>query len=538
MKNKFKYILAGILLTMAGSCTDWLDLKPLDRMVLDDYWKTKNDVESVVLACYRAMAEGDFMERILLGGELRSDNVIVDKARLQSTDAQVDINEANIKPTNALLPWKNFYTVINYCNTVLEYAPGVMKQDPEYTPGYLRAHEAEVLTIRALAYFYLVRLYRDVPYIDFSYSEDTQEFSVPKMPGDQILNLQIEDLLIAETYALKAWGSTASQKGRITKNAVRALLADIYLWLGKYDECIEACNRILPDVLGQDEVINPDFATGAELRLIDNRRYYSNSFQELFYYGNSEESIFELQFNTSVQNGKIPELYTNGINTGRLAASSVVWIPFRETAFENDLRGMSSFVRTVTSTESQQGFSVIFKYTGMSFVLMSSGGVAYQFSPSLTTPTMNWIFYRLADVYLMKAEALVERNSGADMAEALALVNLTYLRSNPSLPSLMNTAYPSQEMMRDLVLEERQREFLFEGKRWFDLVRMARREDRSSSEGKNSHPGMLDLVTRKYQFNADVVRSKLRYTDALYLPIAEKELISNKELEQNPYYIQ
>jgi len=87
-----------------------------------------------------------------------------------------------------------------------------------------------------------------------------------------------------------------------------------------------------------------------------------------------------------------------------------------------------------------------------------------------------------------------------------------------------------------LVLEERQREFLFEGKRWFDLVRLARQEDRNSTEGKNSHPEMLNYVTRKYQFNADVIRSKLRYTDALYLPIAEKELISNRALVQNPYY--
>lgn len=47
---------------------------------------------------------------------------------------------------------------------------------------------------------------------------------------------------------------------------------------------------------------------------------------------------------------------------------------------------------------------------------------------------------------------------------------------------------------------------------------------------------MLDLVARKYQYNGEVIKSKLRNTDALYLPIAEKELISNQALEQNPYY--
>jgi len=535
MKNKFKYILAGMLLTMAGSCTDWLDLKPLDRMVLEDYWKTKNDVESVVLACYRSMAETDFMERIILGGELRSENVVVDKDQLRSPDVQVDINDVNIKPTNALLPWKSFYTVINLCNTVLEYAPEVMQLDPEYTSGYLRAHEAEVKTLRALAYFYLVRIYRDVPYIDFSYSEDTQEFNIPKMDGDRILELQVAELIEAERSALKAWGTISQQKGRITKNAVRALLADIYLWLGRYDECIEACNRILPDVVPEGEIINPELATGAELYLISNRTYFANSFQRIFVNHNSDESIFELQFNSVVENTKLPQLYGTANTQGQLAASPVVHEIFKENVFQNDLRGKFSFVVTSTSGSAQQGFSRIFKYTGNSFSILSNGGVTY-FLRTSAIADINWIFYRLADVYLMKAEALVERGTSADLADALALVNLIYLRSSPEASSLLDSDYPTRETMRELVLEERQREFLFEGKRWFDLVRLARKEDKSSPEGKNNHPIMLNFVTRKYQFNADVVRSKLRFTDALYLPIAEKELISNTALVQNPYY--
>jgi len=537
MNNKFKYILAGLLLIISGSYTQWLEIKPLDKMVLEDYWKTQNDVESVVLAAYRAMQEDGFMERIILGGELRSDNVIVDKTRLRSSQDQVDINDATINPvSNGLLDWKYFYTAINYCNTVLKYAPGVMQEDPNYTKGFMSEHEAEMLTVRALAYFYLVRLYRDVPYIDFPYTDDTQNFNIPKMSGDSILNLQVDALTTAEQYALKSWGgSTINQKGRVTKNTVRALLADIYLWLGKYNECIDACNRIMPDVIGPTEILNPDLATGAELRLIDNSKYYDNSFMNNFYYGRSEESIFELQFNTNVQNNKIRGLYGNNTTTGQLAASPATLLPFTtDKAFTNDLRGMFSFVRDFTSTGSQQGYSQIFKYIGTDFTIMSNGQVGYAFTTS-TIATMPWIIYRLADVYLMKAEALVERNSGSDLSDALALVNLTYLRSNLTAAPLTSENYPSQEAMRALVLDERQREFMFEGKRWFDLVRMARREDRNAG-APNNHPNMLNYVLRKYQFNGDIVRSKLRYTDALYLPISWKELTANPALVQNPFY--
>jgi len=531
--KKIIYILIGVVLTMASSCTDWLNPKPLNNMVLDDFWKKQSDVEAVVRACYCAMAEDGFMERIILGGELRSDNVIIDKERLGSTNEMDEINTITIKPTNGLLPWKNFYYVINLCNTVLEYAPQVTELDPYYTIGFLRAHEAEVRTLRALSYFYLVRIYRDVPYIDFSYSEDTQEFNVPKMDGDEILNRQVEELLIAEKSALKSWGSRSSQKGRVTKNMVRALLADIYLWLGKYDECIEACNRILPDVLEEEYFnnLNPELVTGAELRLIQNLKNSTNSFQNLFSSQNSEESIFELQSDRQTPNKKVKEFFGDNENIGKLAASNVVAEIFKEKANEKDLRGKTSFTPNTYTMGNKRGFYQIFKYIGSSY---SEGtqGPSYGFYTS-DPFVRNWIFYRVPDVYLMKAEALVERNQGSDLSDALDLVNLTYMRSNPGGISLSKSEYSDKGKMRDLVLLERQREFLFEGKRWFDLVRLARLEDK---ENGGNHPKMLNLVARKYEYNGEVVKSKMRNPYALYLPIAEKELISNRALEQNPYY--
>jgi tetratricopeptide (TPR) repeat protein len=537
MKNKFNYIITAVMLVMASSCTDFLDIKPMDKMVMEDYWKTQSDVESTVLACYRAMEEDGFMERIILAGELRSDNVIVDETKLHTPTEVVHINDLTIKPTNGILKWQDFYRVINYCNAVLEFAPGVVEIDPNYTSGFMRAHLAEAYALRALTYFYLVRIYKDVPYIDFHYKEDTQDFLIPQTSGDEILHLLTEQLETAEKYAMLSWGgNNIWQKGRVTKNMIRILLADIYLWLGEYDKCIAACERIEPDILGDNEYISSELATGAELRLISNQTFTLNAFEQVFFLGNSMESIFELQFRIPGQtNDKLTSLYYGDVDKiGHLAAATFSAYDdgnlFPTTG--HDVRGTTSFT-PVSKTGNFPGFSQIIKYFS---IIMATGTDYFSYiSRNIDTNPPNWIFYRVADVYLIKAEALIERNGAGDLDLALALINLTYQRSNPEGVALLWENYNTQALMRKLVFDERQREFLFEGKRWFDMLRMALKEDRAAG-GKDSHPEVLNYMTRKYTYNGDVIRSKMIHTDALYLPIYSDELINNTALKQNSYY--
>jgi hypothetical protein len=404
----------------------------------------------------------------------------------------------------------------------------------------MRAHLAEAYAIRALTYFYLVRLYRDVPYIDFHYKEDTQDFLIPQTPGDDILRLLTEQLETAEKYARLSWGSDLIwQKGRVTKNMVRILLADIYLWLGEYDKCIAACERIEPDILADNEYISSELATGAELRLISNQTFTLNSFEQVFTTGNSMESIFELQFNTRGQtNATLTALYYGGVSkVGQLAAAP--FSAYDDDGFlfpleEKDVRGMTSFT-PVSNSGNYTGFSKIIKYF-MTIMTTDTEGSYHSFNiRNVDTNPPNWIFYRVPDVYLLKAEALIERNGAGDLDRALEQINLTYRRANPEGDALLSENYNTQASMRKLLFEERQREFLFEGKRWFDLLRMALREDRAAG-GKNSHPEVLKYMIRKYTYNGDVIRSKMIHTDALYLPIHSDELVNNTALKQNPYY--
>ena len=160
--------------------------------------------------------------------------------------------------------------------------------------------------------------------------------------------------------------------------------------------------------------------------------------------------------------------------------------------------------------------------------MIDDDGEAYKILGTFT----NWIFYRLTDVMLMEAEALVERNDSAsnDLRKAFNITNAVYRRSNLAAAesdSLAFSSYGSQSKMRELVLLERQRELMLEGKRWFDLVRKARRD------GTNGP--MLDLAKRKYN-KPDAVKSKWIKPDMLYLPIYEEELKVNTLLKQNPEY--
>jgi hypothetical protein len=534
-----------LTLLLFTGCTDWLDIKPLDKMVVEDYWKTENDVEASVLACYAAMTDVDdtykqcaFLERIIASGEVRSDNIIEG-----GSDPGAEMRavlKMTIEPNNDLAKWESFYKVINYCNLVLKNAPDVAKIDPNYTEGKLHVHLAEAYALRALTYFYLVRIYKDVPYIRDPYMDDNEDFSIPKTDGETILEDMVKDLIIAEDYAVvtRGWSGgimvingtimldgLGSTKCRITKNAVRALLADICLWqasglkgnpalqIQKYEDCIRACERIEPDILtGFEDIFTSDF-TGAELMLFSNEEADYSSFAFVFAENYSMESIFELNFDDVSLTKSLTNLYGRDGRAGNLsAAAKEEWIS------EQDVRKKYAYAPEKGSIHR------ILKYVLSEF----SNGVEMSPEPPLISEGIypNWIFYRVADVYLMKAEALAELGGEINLRAALELVNKVYLRSNPKQLDLEYNKY--KDRMRWLVLEERQREFMFEGKRWFDLLRLWRRDGPTTA--------VLNLMLRKYKGDTEMIRSKLSIEDALYMPVHKDELINNQELKQNTFY--
>jgi tetratricopeptide (TPR) repeat protein len=511
MKYIFSILLLTGLLFFSSGCKDWLDVRPESEIVLDDFWENESQVNQVLAACYRSITEVDVMSRMLVWGELRSDNVTY--GRGMPTDMYRMLN-VDITADNGFCHWGSFYTVINNCNNFLHYAPGVVDLDANFTESKLHAMEAEVLTLRALMYFYLVRTFREVPWVDEPSIDDAQDYRIPQSSEDEILDNIVNDLQTALKYSRDNFETLEYTKGRITTNAVRALLADIYLWREEYSKCVEMCDQILNDP-------NSDL----ELELGE------NVITNVFYQGNSKESIFELQFDDLMMFNWVVRDYFGhyGNEAGQWSFPSVLvtgkFSPFNYvvgsgTESTEDLRE-KDFLRQETGGDSYY----VFKYAGAAREENPSTEVSSYFYRNVTA---NWIVYRLSEIYLIKAEALIQLQT--DTEEAIELINTIYMRSNneENEQELSSGNYTSKLKLDELYMRERQRELMFEGKRWFDLMRLARRVD--------SPAPLLSYVTKKFTGGSSGESNKMSVMEALYLPVHTDELKANSALVQNEFY--
>jgi len=494
-------ILSVLLLTLGlGSCKKWLDLKPQDGIVSTAFWTTKEQVKAEVIGCYSSLLapppSGDgnndrsLTEYLFLWGELRADMVAQGPGM---TSDEIDVINVNTLPTNFVTRWSAAYRTINYCNTVIDNAPGVLKKDPTFTTTALNQYLAEVKSLRALMYFYLVRTFGDVPLKLTSTTADADLKQLPKTPQKDILSQIVKDLNESEANALTTYGDKLDDKGRITKYTINAIQADVDLWMDNYQDALTACNKVI---------------NSGKFGLLDGK---NNWFVNLFYLGNSNESIFEFQYAAPVNNPfySLCESPTRRFLANPYVASDVYQFDNVD-PLNSDVRGDGAAL--------QYGDGTIWKFVG-------TNGSTAQLLGSYYT---HWFVYRYADILLMKAEAEANLNQGAD---ALNLINIIRNRAN-ALPATAQNPDPSDvNALSDYILAERAREFAFEGKRWFDLLRFAKRNNYARLDI------LLDLVTRSV--SSDRQQSALaKYKDhnSHYLPINATELQNDPNLIQNPFY--
>lgn len=571
MKKIFSIILASIALT---SCVDTVIL-PDDKTVDEDMWQTADDVNGIVACAYSTFRSDSLQRNFIVWGDFRSDELVVSSsAQLTNSSAyKVDLNQIyslNIVPSNQFAGWNDLYTTINYCNLVIAKAEGVMKLDPNYTEGDYQADCAKVKALRALCYFYLVRVFRDVPVTDGVYMSSEQDTQVKQTNPEAVLEMCIDDLKDAENYVLSstAYSSDNTQdwrdKGYMTRDAVRALLADIYLWRASiyhdaadYQACVDYCDKVIATkkaahVLDRGE-------EEADYYLSD----YSSFYDDIFGLTgqNAEESIFEIQYNSRgdgsvamASNTGLAQMYykynNNNSSTPYLktttnyavcnvnASSSNI---FKNT---NDKR-MSEYCYDAGSTsETQFNVRKFVAEKGIDMDNSKSG------STNFSNFYHNWIIYRLADVMLMKAEALAQlyelsdKSDDSDNQKAFNLVNFINRRALPegSTDTLRYSSY--KDKMETLILQERARELCFEGKRWFDLMRYNYRHvegvqyDKTFDEiGRSyvtNYDEMLKLAVSKYSTTA--MTTKMPTEPYLYWPISSDQMDVNTNLVQNPVW--
>ncbi len=534
------------------SCSDFLDILPLNDVVLENYWTEKSDVTSNVNGCYEALEINECINRLGLWGEIRSENM-----RL-GTNVPNEVNEIlkeNILPSNPYCSWAAIYDVINRCNTVCHYAPGVQAIDPNYTEDEMRSDMAQASAIRALCYFYLIRTFRDVPYSKEPSIDDAQRYIIPASSFETVLDTCIADLEKVKDDAVRRYYADDSNNAyrnssRITRQAIYALLADMYLWKGDYDKCIHYCDLVLDFKRNQyDEMVirdgaPTDIALFGDIPMILDKpvgtTQCGNSYNSIFGSGNSFESIFEIYFrtNTTRLNTWVGRFYVDGANSNNGYLSAPDFLR-KDVAVGNHTIFKKTDCRAYSSVGVDGSRYFISKYVYQNVSFKNQNITSEKDLGLMTlkgTPTVsNWIFYRLSDVILMKAEAEIERGAEDGYKKAFALINTVNKRANDvtntsrSDTLKMEDYVSSKESMEELLLAERHREFLYEGKRWFDLVRFARRD------GNNDR--LITLATRKYIENVNAIKIKLANPNIIYFPYSKSELKANPLLKQNPAYM-
>ena len=563
---------------LLASCVDTVIL-PDDKTVDEDFWKTKSDVHLMVNGAYRSMLSSDIISRLIVWGGLRSEELLpVSNVTGRLVEDLTEINLANTQPDNIFARWAAFYHVINNCNLVLTKAGAVMREDPSYSEGDYLSDCSQMLALRALCYFYLVRNFRDVPYVTQAFMNSSQNRNIPQAAPDSVISACINDLLTAEQNALSATAFNDWRRvGYMTRDAIQALLADIYLWRGSvmhnaadYEACIAYCDKVIASKKGQ-HILERGELEEKDFYLAQGR----NMFERLFVNQNAEESIFELQFNGSDYNSQgniaICQYYAHYTNNGSpyLYASSIfanqgtVYTTITGSSGARDWRGLNNTYNTPVTVGSYDGLEIR-KYvcnnteSGGNYNQITSTSYATKNRAYDTQYQQNYIVYRLTDVMLMKAEALTALSaddSDIRLRQAFNLVQTVNSRSKnieSSNDSIHWVAFSTGiTAMEELVLSERLRELAFEGKRWYDLLRynyrhvdgvdytttLADQADRgvAAVSNYNGNAIMKNWAVRKLA-NGDAVAAKMSTEPKLYMPIPLSDINVCPVLRQNPSY--
>jgi propanediol dehydratase small subunit len=486
MKNIFKILFSAVLAVTFSSCEKFLDMKPLNNGIYvsgsaDTVYKTANDVESALAGAY-----GDFKNEYweldyFVNGDAQSDDAYAgadNPANFQIDDYKIDATNSNVSRDYAYL-----YSSIGKANVVINNVEIV--PDPNLSDQRKKEIKGEASFIRAFMYFQAVQLWGDVPLQLKEVTTISAELLpeiYPQLFPARASKEEVYAQIIADLeYARENVKITQVHKGYVTKGAANALLAKVYAIVEPHNwaKVSEYC----------DAVINGGYALLPAYDMLWNNQNE-----------NSVEAIFEINYAGTSSDG----------NWGASMFSGTDWkkfnIPSNDLvkAFddENDMiRKNSSIVFSdVTGKWSdanwpQTHYPFLNKYRNI-------------ISPS----SQNYIFLRLADILLLKAEAL---NEMGDVAGAAALVNQIRARVDLGV-----TPASTQAQMRLAIEKERRLELAFEGHRWFDLKRTGRaREVINNAIGPDGSPFGYNLTE-----------------NGLVWPIPQSELDKNELLTQNPGY--
>jgi len=465
----YRFILIFGIAAFVGSCSK-LDLTPSTSLPTDVAISDIPSAQAALFGAYSLMqATGYYGRNMSVMAELGSDNVYISKINSgRLTTSYTRIYTSTDGDVTAL--WNNMYRVIAAANNIINRIDAVagIQEEKNVIKG-------QALFIRALVYFDLSRVFAK-PYNQDNGGElgvpivlQSQEGAPARNTLTEVYDRIINDLKNSKTLLS---GTNASSKFTANQYAVSALLSRVYLYKEDNSNAIAEANA----------VINAGYTLTPVASLAG---FYSTP--------GTPEEIFTLKFTSNQTTGAedFGNLYLqNGYGDVRVSPDL---INIFDTV--NDKR-YKKFIVPFTNNSNDEYQNI--KFSGQD-------GVQALHSPKIL---------RLAEVILNRAEAYVKTSNFAQ-----ALVDLNTIRTNRGLAALVTV--PDNQLL-DSVLVEKRREFMFEGHRFFDLIRNKKAIERNYC----NQPTQMNNPNCNIPYNDSKVVS----------PIPQREMDANPNMQQNPGY--
>lgn len=502
-----KLLLGAILIFSGAGCKKWLSNVDVDpsNLTPQSYYTIPAHAEAAIAAAY---AQTRFVNG---GAGIFANNfsmleMVTGTAKTetgQNTDLNnligLSYNGDNVFVTNW---WNGPYSVIAQANLVLDKVPAITPMDAAQKKRIL----GEAQFLRAWSYFYLVRLYGDVPLITTSVDAASPLLLPTRTSKDSIYTQIVSDLTAAEASGLPFADAT----GRTSLGAVKSLLAEVYLTMaGQPMNKGAAYYKMAADK--DNEVI-----TSNSFSLFTNYFDLHNVATE-----NRVEHIFEIQYLSGVSDNPnqgilLPNF--KGVSAyGTEIGSTVPTLQFYKSYEPGDLRAVDrqGFFYTSYYDEGSgalKDLSAPYIYKFFDVVANGTSGKA-----GTATSSLNWPNIRYAQVLLTYAEAQNESGGGPNQASWNAL-NAIRTRAQLTTPAL---ATFTQATFREAVWRERAHELCYEQKTWFDMIRTRKVYNELTN-------GFDNFVGHKFPDSGSVLAEK-----NLLFPLPTQEMQNNPNLRPN-----
>ena len=481
---KLKIAILLSLCWLFMSCSDFLDRTPDDQISSGTAFLSISDAELSVNGFYSTIKTEEYYGGNLPAmGDLRGGDI-----RPKATSGWYNVYIFNFDPTNSSYGalWSTCYNVIMRANTFLagwESIPASSAGDISKKNDF----KGQALAISAFCHFDIIRLYC-YPYLMPNAPTSLGPIIADRViaPYEEVPRATLEqgytyviDLLTEALTLL----SKDKNTGHINYWAAKALLARVYLYKGDYDNAFKHA----------DELINDN---SCPYNLVANNKYIDYWEEQ-----GEEETLLEI-FVTTQSNintnggvyGWFDNLWHGDAGAAKRAVPSDDWLSLMEVDGAADVR--YGFIQVDGSTK------WINKFPG-------TDGENYK----INNPRL----IRLAEVYLIAAEAALKKSS-TDQSKADSYLDAIKRRANPTVAAITAT--------EDLIIVERRKELIGEGHRYFDMARLGKTIDRTSSD---------HVVTSLLPIDYQTVNT-WDATKLIVLPISASQLLANPAGEQNPVY--